>query len=375
MVQFFRSRQGDDRRRRVVADEGTGAAGTPVAKSTAANRSSARRYPAESLREHQPRLIDFIPQKLPKLILLLALGLTVIAGIEAAYATNALRVAEHHLPTFDLTAEGSLNNWFTSLTLDLAAVVALVVYSLRRHRLDDYHGHYRIWLWVAACWLWLSVDEAASLHESVQTTLREFAGQSLRETEMIWVGFYALVVGGITLRLVFELRSCISSLVALTISGVTFATALAAHFGFLPPNVAEYGVLIEEGCEMGGSLLLLFSMCLYARHVILDSQGLVAAKPAKAPKEAKAEAAAGRRSLWGRKEKVDQPHASVRPSSKRSDLDSVEAKAHNDNEDEDDEDEDGEGNADSGHDVHNLSKSERKALRRQQEKQRKTRLG
>jgi hypothetical protein len=369
MVQFFRSRQGDDRRRRVVTDEaGPAPAASSSARGGSSARSGTRRYPVEAHRDHQPRLIDLIPQSLTKLFLLFFVGVAAIAGIEAVYATRVLEFSEGHLPTFDITAEGSLNNWFTSLTLDLACVVALVIYSLRKHRLDDYHGRYRVWLWAAACWLFLSIDEAACLHESIQALLREFAKQSVRETELVWIGGYLLLVGAVALRLVFEMRQCRSSVVALGLAGATYLAAVTAHFAWLPEQVAEFRVLIEEGCEMGGSLFLLLSMCLYARYVVLDAKGLIAAQPEKE----KQPTAKPRRALFGRQAKVDAAHASVRPASKRSDLDAVAVTANDDDEEEDDEeDEDGEESPG----AHKLSKAERKALRRQQERQRKQRLG
>ena len=334
------------------------------------------------LRDKQPRLIDLIPQSLAKLSLLFFLGVGVIGAIEALYATRVLDVAGSRLPAFDLGIEGSLNNWFTSLSLDLATVVALIIYSLRRHRLDDYHGRYRVWLWAAACWLWLSIDEAASLHQSLQNTLAAVAGQGAREAEFVMFGLYALLAGGIGLRLFFEMRSCRSAVVAMALVAVVYGVAIVAHFGLLPPAAQEYSLLVEEGCEMGGSWLLVLGMCLYARYVVLDSQGLLPARAEKVKEKEKEKDKEGTtttgRGLFGRKTKVDAAHATVRPSSKRSDLESAPVK-NSDDEDEDDssaddEEEDG-GTSDAAHDVHKLSKAERKALRRQQDKQRKTRLG
>ena len=372
MVQFFRSGQSDDRRRRVLGDDtGAGAAAATAAGKPSSRRAASRNYPVEALREHQPRLIDYVPQRLTTLLALFLVGIATIAGLEAAYATRALDVSEAHLPAFDLGEEGSLSNWFTSVTLALAGVVALVVYSLRRHRLDDYHGRYRIWLWAALCWMWLSIDEAACVHESFQAVLAALAGQSAPETELVWTGVYALVIGGVTLRLLFEMRSCRSSTLAIVLAAATFVGGIVAHLGWLPAAANDYRVLIEEGCEMAGSLLLLFSMCLHARFVVLDAQGMVAARPAKAA--AAAPATTTRRGLWGRKTKIDPAHESVRPASKRSDLDSVSARDEDDDSSDDESDDDDQG--DRAHDVHRLSKSERKALRRQQERQRKTRLG
>ncbi len=374
MVQFFRSGQHDDRRRRVLTEEVTASAVATPAKSAA--RGAARRYAVEALRDHQPRLIDFIPQRLTTLCLLFALGLAVIGGLEAIYATRVLDLKETRLPSFDLMAEGSLNNWFSSVALDLAGVVALVIFSLRRHRMDDHHGRYRIWILAAVCWLWLSVDEAASLHESLQAALTELAGQSAKETEMLWIGTYALLIGGVSLRLIFEMRPCRSSITAFVFSGATFAASIVAHMGWLPPAALEYQVLIEEGCEMGGSLLLLLAMCLHARYIILDTQGLIAARP---QKEQDAKETSRRGLFGGKKTKIDAAHATVKPSSKRSDLESVTAKkVADDDEDEDDSDTDGDEDDDESsraHDVNKLSKAERKAMRRQQERQRKNRLG
>lgn len=370
MVQFFRSRQGDDRRRRVIPDEaGASAAPSNGARTTSAARNASRRYPAEAHRDHQPRLIDLIPHSLAKMFLLFFVGALAIAGIEAVYAARVLEFSEGHLPAFDLRAEGSLNNWFTSLALDLSCVVALVIYSLRRHRLDDYHGRYRVWLWAAAAWLWLSIDEAACLHQSIQALLREFARQSVREAELTTIGGYVLLVGGVALRLAFEMRQCRSSIAAFALAGITYTAAVVAHFGWLPAQAAEFSLLVEEGCEMAGSLFLLLSMCLYARFVVLDAKGLITIQPEKAAEPA-AKAARG---LFGRKTKIDAAHTSVRPAAKRSDLDSVVVRDND--EDEEDEDTDDDDDGEDSHAGHKLSKSERKALRRQQERQRKQRLG
>ena len=53
----------------------------------------------------------------------------------------------------------SLGSWFASLLLLAAGLLAIVTYSVRRYKADDYHGHYHVWLWAAACWFimgWIS---------------------------------------------------------------------------------------------------------------------------------------------------------------------------------------------------------------------------
>ncbi|MBI2826266.1 MAG: hypothetical protein HYX69_16415 [Planctomycetia bacterium] len=368
MVQFFRSGQTDDRRRRVLTEEVVGTV-TASAKMSAARRAETRAYAKAALREQQPAVVDLVPQKVVKVLLAFVLAVSVVAGLEVLYAAESLKFGGQRLPALDLAAEGSLGNWLTSLALFAAGVVALVVYSLRRHRLDDYHGRYRVWLWAAACWFLLAIDEGASLHESLQAACAQFTAQTLADGEILWIGIYGLLIGGVGLRLLFEMRDCRLSTAVLVAAAAAFAVALAAHLARLPAVEGEHRVMVEEGCEMAGSLLLLLSMCLHVRYVNMDAQGLLAARPRKES------TSKGRRSLWGRKAAVDPPHASVRPSAKRSDLSSVESDDEEDDEDEssaEDDEQDAEESARNAHDIHRLSKAERKALRRQQ---RRARLG
>ena len=71
----------------------------------------------------------------------------------------------------DLGNYGSLGNWFASLLLLVASLLAITIYSVRRHKVDDYRGHYHIWLWAAACWFVMATDVAASLHQGFQQVM------------------------------------------------------------------------------------------------------------------------------------------------------------------------------------------------------------
>ncbi len=375
MVQFFRSGQTDDRRRRVVPDDAAPASTSSVA--APARRAATGNYPADALRHKQARMADFIPQKILKIVLLFTGGVAVIAALLSVYATRIAVVAEQHLPALNVAGEGSLVNWFTSTLLLLAAVTALVVYSIRRHRLDDYHGKYRLWLVAAVAWFWLSIDEAAGLHQSLQAVATHLGGPSIPHTELLWVGTYALLFGALGLRLAFEMRASRASSTVFVLAGMVLGTAAVAHMGWLPLPDEQVRLLVEEGCEMSGSLLLLLAMSLHARYVILDSEGRLSATVKKKEKEQGAEAAPKkRRGLFGRKAKVEAAHESGRPHASRSDLESVRSKddAAEDSDDEDDDEDDQDSDA-TAQDPHRLSKTERKALRRQQERQRRTRLG
>ena len=125
-------------------------------------------YGDAAFMDDEMRLTDAIPRKLTTYLLLLLGGIAVIAGIELLHVwmpTMGAYTADHRIVAFDLTAEASLCVYFSSAALQMACLVAILVYMIRRHRVDDYQGQYRIWLWAALCWFVLSADEEAQLHQ------------------------------------------------------------------------------------------------------------------------------------------------------------------------------------------------------------------
>lgn len=286
--------------------------------------------------DRQPRITDLIPQRYGIIALLFLAGVTLVVGLETLYAYMpdlARRTTDCTIAAFDLAGEGSLAAWFSSSTLLLASLAAVVVYSIRRHKADDYHGRYRIWLWSAACWLVMSMDESGSLHEGFKELMSYATGQrGFGDGSIWWVGAYALALGAVGMRLSLEMRECRGSTTALVLTAACYVTAVAARLGFVMPGAGARVVMLKEGCEMVGNLFLLLSMTLHARYVILDAQGLIAPKPAKTPKPAKVEkpaktekaekksdvesnasasAASGR--SWFRKTKIDQAHNNPPP--------------------------------------------------------------
>ena len=156
----------------------------------------------------QPTLLDLVPRRLIAFVLVfLALSL-LIAGLEALYAwMPALAgdlghaAAGQRTVTFaalDLAGKGSLAAWFSSLLLLAASLVAVLVYTVRRHRMDDYPGRYRVWLWAALCWFLAATDTAASLHEGFRDLMTAVTGTPLLGDGSIWwMIAYGLLFGAV----------------------------------------------------------------------------------------------------------------------------------------------------------------------------------
>ena len=268
--------------------------------------------------DEQLRLIDLVPRRLITFALLLLLGFAIIAGLEGLYAWMPELVAKTHNPetqdmsiaAFDLDAEGSLAAWFSSLTLILASFAAVLVYTIRRYKTDDYQGNYRIWIWAAACWMLMSIDESSSLHEGFKEMMAFVTGSRVitgSDGSMWWVVPYFFLLGAVGSRLLVDMRECKLSTAAFLTTAACYATAVVTQLGWILPESGARGVMLEEGLEMSGNVMLLLAMALHARYVILDAEGLL---PKREPKEDEyEEESAIDNSRW----MADQPHGVPQP--------------------------------------------------------------
>lgn len=285
--------QRDDRRRRVLKEEPTGgeAAGEPEApRPRRSDRTRLRRYGESALREGQPRITDLAPRRVSTLVLLLLGGVLLIAGLEALHYYLPLlsqKLSHTRLASLDLGEKGSLGVWLSSTLLTAASLAALLVYFVRRHRMDDYHGGYRIWIVAAICWLGMSIDQTARLHDVFKDAMTRLTGQSLAGDGWLWwVGAYLLVAGGVGIRLLLEMRAHKASTALLVLSGAGFSAWVVARTGWLAPSSEMLRAMLAEGGKLSGDLLLFISMLAHARYVVLDAGGKLSGREA-APKKKK----------------------------------------------------------------------------------------
>jgi hypothetical protein len=241
--------------------------------------------------ENPLRLVDLIPRRLVWFVLALVVGLGVIAAIEALHVwTPRILPSKPGQPPamFDLAATGSLAAWVSSLVLLTAGLVALAVYAVRRHKVDDYRGHYRVWLWAASCWFLMAADTGTGLHTAFQTIMTTWAGTRVLGDGSIWWIFPGLLLlGGVGSRLLLDMWPCRLSIIALVLTAGCYGAALAVHFDWLSRGMEGQRTLVLRGGLMLGHLCLVLAMGLQARYVLLDAQGLL---PARRRKEAADEA-------------------------------------------------------------------------------------
>ena len=241
-----------------------------------------RAYHEAVLSQRQPKVTDLLPIRPLWVFVLLLVGLTGIATIEAihvhAVSLPAIEGAELLAP-LNADSPGSLGAWYSSALLAAAAVLAIVIFSIRAHRIDDYRGRYRIWLWTAGALAWLSLDTATGIHNTIGFALTLVTGQQVVTSSLAagsvltWVAVYSLIFGGLGLRLVFELWSSRLSLTALLAAGFLYCDAALLELEMVQTPVSLIAGTIESTLAMLGHFSLLAMVTFYARHVVLDAAG------------------------------------------------------------------------------------------------------
>jgi hypothetical protein len=291
-MDFRRSGPLDERRRRVLMDEiaSPADADNPEAASTAA-KGPVRAYHEAVLNQRQPKVTDLLPVRPLGIFALLFLGIAGIAGIEAIHvhvAALKLDGAAAQLASLDARQRGSLDDWFASALLAAAGTLSLVVFGIRSHRVDDYRGHYRIWLWTAAALVWLSLDAATGIHDAVgymgvavfrdgvavgrAANHGDPASLAARAT-LTWIAVYTLILGGLGLRLAFEVFSSRLATIFLFVAALLYTTAALLQLHILTAPTTLTAGLAESTIILLAHFSLLSAIGFNARHVLLDARG------------------------------------------------------------------------------------------------------
>ena len=108
-----------------------------------------------------------------------------------------------------------------------------------------------------------------------------------------WVAPYFFLLGAVGSRLLIDMRECRLSSGALVGTALCYTVAVVAQLQWILPQSGARGVMLEEGAEMAGNLLLLAAMGLHARYVIMDAEGLISSRSKAAQPQETAQLGAG----------------------------------------------------------------------------------
>jgi hypothetical protein len=287
------------RRRRVLNEEVRAASGAHAARQSAVTSGpagQAPRYSDAAGVENHPQITDFVPRRYRAIVMLVLTGAASTVSLGALHyfaPTIAALAGAASLRPLDLSAPGSIAAWISAVVLLLVSITCLLIYSIRRHRIDDFRGRYRVWLGASAACFLLSATSVAGLHHTVAHALSHLAGwTALRDGAVWWIAISGLPAAWIGLRVMLDAKECRLAAMFLIAAASFYAAAAASYFGFIPADEPRNASLITGASILMGHWFAFASVISYARFVVLDAQGLIAVRrPAVTKQKAKQEKA------------------------------------------------------------------------------------
>ena len=261
----------------------------------AARARSMAEYDPVALPERQPAVAVLLPTHIGHLtawatgiIVALAAALTpgltatVFSALGRAIGPRFARSVAATAACFEAGTMLSLAGWLAHLLLAVAAVVALVVRLMRRHRRDDFAGRYRAWGWLAFLFLAASCAAQAPIGRAVGVFMTEATGIAFGPSGYgWWVAIAATLFGGVSLWAVLPLHERAATTVWLTIGLAAWGAAAAATWLGAVAGMPAGAAL---AAWVAGCGLLTIAMLVAARSVIREVRGeardgATAAKP------------------------------------------------------------------------------------------------
>lgn len=289
-MDFRRNGHRDERRRRVLLEETGHRAATRLATADSQRVEGGRTgeelrgsYTEAALTPCHRQVADLIPTRLGTVAILLLLALTSATALQAGYGYLALgysTLSLQHVPALDLAARGSIAAWFNAGLFLISAALGTVIYLIRRHRVDDYRGRYRMWCWVVPVLVLASLDAVADLQYSLRVLSLQLAGiPNYPDALLIWSASLAVLGATMGARLAVEMRACRLALLGLAVTSVGYAAGAAVAVDWLLRDGGVFRVMAASSVTMVGNVGLAFALSLYARHVYRDAHGLIPPKP------------------------------------------------------------------------------------------------
>jgi hypothetical protein len=276
----------NDRRRRVLNEEALSASTAHLAlrrgdddDSGAAN---VPRYSERAGIEHHPQITDFIPRRFSTLGMLAGAGLVATAVVEGLHwyvDPHTTDFAGSAVGPVVLQVVGGVEGWLSAVVLLMAAAMCVLIYSLRRHRIDDFRGRYRVWLGASVACLAASVDSVAPLHSLLSVAATEATGwTALRAHSAWWMAVVGLPATWIAVRTWLDARESRLAATALAAAFTAYGGALGMYLANWPIDNPRAQIVAVSATTSLGTWMLLVGVAAYARFVVLDAQGLVTAK-------------------------------------------------------------------------------------------------
>jgi hypothetical protein len=238
----------------------------------------APRYSEAAGVEHHPQVTDFLPRRYRSIGMLAFAGVAATAAVETLHQFIVPISSTYGFATtaaFDLAASG-VAAWLSAIVLLLAAATCMLIYSLRRHRVDDFKGRYRVWTAAAGACALMSLVSVAPVHRLLTAVAADYTGwTALRGDAAWWILAGGLPCIWIAVRAWLDARE--STLAAVSLAGAfaLYGVAVGSYLSAESFGSSSKEAMLTCGARLLANWLLLIGVVSYGRFVVLDVQGLI----------------------------------------------------------------------------------------------------
>ncbi|MEZ6136937.1 MAG: hypothetical protein R3C53_18740 [Pirellulaceae bacterium] len=276
-----------DRRRRVLRDQNEAEQTSPPARSrrriqgetdeVGPRRSAGYSQNVRNACGH--RLVQLIPVRRRSYLAVLLISCLLPALLLIAhykiYVNGSWPWFGHPMVVaLDAGHPNSLATWFSSHLWLLCLGVTVLTFQLRKHKLDDYNGEYRLWFWMVATCLLASIDSTTHLSHLFGAALDRWSQPNLGWSGPAVVSAtLAVLIGMLGLRLCTELKSVPTSLVFWLFGLTAWAgSAALAQPEFKIDLSDQFRYWLRCALWLGGLTAIWLAGVSYLRHVYIEAQ-------------------------------------------------------------------------------------------------------
>jgi hypothetical protein len=174
----------------------------------------------------------------------------------------------------DASHPRGIASWMSGQVWLLCLAATVLTFRLRRHKLDDYNGDYRLWFWlVSTCAI-----------GSLDSTTRVIAvfGEALNRWSLLNLGWsgpavvqatLAVLIGMLGVRLCSELKSVPTSLIFWLVGLVAWAASAALGQDMLKLDISiQFRIWLRSALWLGGLTSIWLASLSYLRVVYIEAQ-------------------------------------------------------------------------------------------------------
>lgn len=236
------------------------------------------RYGAGANIENHPQVTDYVPRRFRVMGLIIAGGaaLGLLAETVAHHAASLSGLLGVSAIELTETFSDRLVGWTSAIALIVAAAYARIVYLLKRHRLDDLRGRYRVWRHASLLAILLSANCVMGAHTILSHAAGHLTGIHPLGSDKAWWLVPTMLVGAWVLgRLIRDAAECRTALAAFVLAAACFTVSIVCAAGWSPADSPLWSESLTRSLPLVGWLCALTGTLLTARYVVLDVQGLI----------------------------------------------------------------------------------------------------